>query len=350
MFADYDMLPVCIILLILVSFISIESYIAIKIRSNKKYTNMLGDDRLNIIYDMIYGIKTVKLTGISDFISNKVDDSRNKELKGIWKGKCFEILNDIIGKSVTVLITIVTVYYFLFYKRSENGSYINSGKLFASLSIINIMSRPIHALPKSISLYSNFLVSLERIHNIMILSNNKSPNIVSYYNDLRSLKRNKIRDVELKNLEIIRQGHIAKANSDDKFHNSKFSLLIDYIKLNNPGLVVIIGENGHGKTTFLLTLMEELDSSQQIMYNFDNEVNNVENRQTPIIAYCSHESWIVRDTLRKNVVLGELSNQDDLYDRQQFEYCLRCTGLDHDFTMWPDADKTHLGLLTLLVL
>lgn len=98
-------------------------------------------------------------------------------------------------------------------------------------------------------------------------------------------------------------------------NQKKFSLSIPNFSVSKGNLVLIVGKNGLGKTTFLRILMNEL-----AMKGNTYEMK-VEKEQ---IAYVAQNSWLVKGTIKENIIFG------NEFDEQKYDQCLDVCELKED--------------------
>lgn len=338
---------------ILSLFIPLESYIADQSRGNKKLVSKQSDQRMSLIYELIDGIKTLKLTGLKEFVLSRVSERRNQELNLAWKGRVLDASNLVIARIVPVLVISLTFAMYLFHPFFANSAEVklDAAKVFATLSLINIMGRPISVIPKSISLLSGCLVSLKRIEDLIRLSEEY---MSCEDNQIGSPGKNSISTspsseitVEFSNVTVLRE-QISKATvekSQNSTPEKSFSTPLQNINfsIRGPGLVLIVGDNGSGKTTLLQVILNELQlqSTGGITVVSKCQEKHLYN---PRIAYCGHEAWIMRDTLRRNILMGDPDyNENQSVDESRYQQVLRACCLEHDILNWPQGDLTVMG-------
>ena len=74
--------------------------------------------------------------------------------------------------------------------------------------------------------------------------------------------------------------------------------------VTQPGLVIITGGNASGKTSLLLSILNELTFRQGVA------VITGPPRQNITVAYSAHEPWIINATARENILLASAGNRN----------------------------------------
>ena len=105
------------------------------------------------------------------------------------------------------------------------------------------------------------------------------------------------------------------------------------LKLQQPGLVLLIGDNASGKSSLLLTILNELNSN--VAQSGGNIFISPRHTRT---AYCGHDSWIMNATVKENIIVAS-----DNVNTSKYNDIVRSTALLHDINEWKEKDFTLLG-------
>ena len=143
----------CIItVILLVLLLPLESMISKKAKERKKHVSKGSDRRMAVINEMVDGIKTVKFTNLFNFLYTRISALRAEELQFLWEYMSIDLINTVITRSATLIITLIT---FLVYILINQGSSISTADAFAALAVINTLGRPLQLIPKCISLVAS---------------------------------------------------------------------------------------------------------------------------------------------------------------------------------------------------
>ena len=154
--------------------IPIEKSIGKRARAARKKGTAHSDKRMSLINEMIDGIMTVKLTNLVPIMYEKVTLLRQAELGAAWQGMLISVLNTVITRSSTLLITLLT---FLVYIHIPGNDPLTPDRAFASLAIINILGRPMQVIPSSVNIFVDAMVSLERIESLVLECEKYDPSL-----------------------------------------------------------------------------------------------------------------------------------------------------------------------------
>lgn len=93
-----------------------------------------------------------------------------------------------------------------------------------------------------------------------------------------------------------------------------------------PGLNVVVGATGAGKSSLLLALLGEMTlKSGQVCFS---------GRST---AYCAQTAWLLNDTIRENILFGTP------FVQERYDAVVTACALTRDFAILPAGDLTEIG-------
>ena len=296
----------------------VESYLRIVSKKYRKHAMHQSDSRVNLIQEVIDGIKTVKLTNLSSIAMKKIKSIRDIELRYLWRTLSIEIVNNVVIQSATVMVTMAT---FLAYYLSKGDTMMSAEKAFTALVLIRTLGGPIKRLPECIAKYAEAVVSINRIENIVREADNCEVEHKQHYaKQTDSHTASNGAAISLKNVSARRP--------------PSMSVLKDVsLNLKGPGLFFVTGANASGKTSLFLTILQELQLQR-------GEIH-VEPSQGGV-AFCGHDSWIVNASARDNIIFCSPSSNGDI-DEVKYEAVVKSCGLEEDFHQWDGFDNAVLG-------
>ncbi|XP_035824676.1 multidrug resistance-associated protein 4 isoform X2 [Aplysia californica] len=104
-----------------------------------------------------------------------------------------------------------------------------------------------------------------------------------------------------------------------------FSLKYISLQVKKGELVVIVGMVGSGKSSLLLSLIEELP----------HEIGQIAINGR--VSYCGQTNWVFSGTVHDNIVFGHQFN------RTRYQRVIEACGLTHDLELMPKGDMTYVG-------
>jgi ATP-binding cassette, subfamily C (CFTR/MRP), member 1 len=325
---------VCCILLPML--IPLESYIAKQARIIRKDVLQKSDQRMTSINELIDGIWTVKLTGLCPYLYDKITRFRSDELAIGWQGTMIEMINIVITKSSTVVITLIT---FTIYCLVHPSTSLTADRVFTSLSLINIINRPLQVIPKCISMLSDAIVSCDRIETLLVTALSFNPRLLD---DERHSRMPASAISLLKSprpLSIEPQIIVDKVTAY-RYSNDTSSAVLESISFTHQGtgLVLVTGSNGSGKSSFLLMILNELYLDHHSIVRIDSGGIGV--------AYCGHESWILNKTAKENIMSAYPSNKTHTAnhdEEERYQTAVKACALETDFSSWTSGPDTLIG-------
>ena len=118
-----------------------------------------------------------------------------------------------------------------------------------------------------------------------------------------------------------------------------FGEILQNVRLQTrPGLNLVVGQTGGGKSSLLRGLIGELLPRQNTAAVNRQTVRAPDQR----VAYCPSSPWLVNDTIQANIVLGR--DAMDEFDAGAYEAAVEAAALQADLFALPDGDQTVLGV------
>ncbi|KAG0159724.1 hypothetical protein PDIDSM_7248 [Penicillium digitatum] len=298
-------------------------------------------DRISSTSSFLGNIKNIRMSGISEATSAKIDDLRATELN---KSKIFR-LNATVSMTVGVLPETLApaaafIVYALIARQSEQGA-LDPAKAFSSLSLIGLVSKPIlnfmYAFPVFIASFGSY----DRIQKYL-LTDQCYQTLISFGDisnpQQKGLRADTISDEEIVQLSDLKPIDRNKGNSSKpliQMKNASFSFkatgdpVLNNVSLNvNRGSIsLLVGPVGSGKSALLLALLGEI---------FQTEGETL--KQPGLgIAYCSQEPWMPNLSIR-NLIQGP-SNFEETWYQEVINACC----LDTEIDRLPQKDMTTVG-------
>ncbi len=280
----------------------------------KKRLNMLGLKRDNHetawiknFTETLNFLKEINIFNATTYVQEYNNSNSNKFIKA---KQIITFLNSI-GKIFFESVAVLCLIGFLFFTSIKGGIFIDALPLLAAY----------------VAAAMKFLPSLNKISNGLQFITFNMPTTDSIIEELDYAKKNnqenerKIKDV--KNLEF---------NKSIKLKNIGFSYPDGKKVLNNLNLdikkgetVAIIGESGLGKSTLIEIMCGFLEPQTGAVLIDDKNLNEFSTEWKKLIGYVPQQTFIVNDSIRKNVGLWDLSK--DNIDDKKVLLCLKAVGL-----------------------
>ncbi|CAM4492395.1 ATP-binding cassette domain-containing protein [Paenibacillus xylanexedens] len=201
-----------------------------------------------------------------------------------------------------------------------NFSLSNLGLALVTILIINYMSKgqlsigEYFGLTLSLNLADNSISTLLR--NIFMIKEDKNY-VKSYFSFVDNPDRQEADLGKNEKVEFVFENQLTINNLSFRYTNSeRYALRNINLSINKGDKVVIFGENGSGKTTFLKLLLKLYDSPEKTIA-FDNipleQIRTSSLHQAMVVVFQDFVKYMM--TIRENVIISN-SNRSEITDAQ----------------------------------
>ncbi|XP_060081600.1 ATP-binding cassette sub-family C member 10-like [Ylistrum balloti] len=307
--------------------VAIMKIISAKQRTLAKLRLELKDKRMELINEVLCGIKNIKCYTWEEHFRALISKVRDEELQTLKQKKILDAVTECLSTIAPAALTILTFGIY-----TVMGNTLTATKMFTTLTVFSKLTGSLNRLPTVFSAIIEAAVSLERIEKFIAL-----PNIDSeiYYEP--------IQEYSSKNVISVNDGKFGwgrkKCNTSMEkgirnFKSEKTSRL-DSLTLQNITVDIVrgqfigvIGKVGAGKSSFLHAVLAEMAREHGSI-----SVSNLQQG----FALASQEPWIQHSTIRDNVLFG------NPFNGKKYAEILRAVSLQKDMKMFQTGDKTEVG-------
>ena len=270
------------------------------------------DARIQQSSQFIESLRNLRWYGWHEKWLDKVMAARRQELnvRIIWT--CLQLTTYF--NSVFTSNTFPVVAFFAY--TALAGHELRIDLIFPAISLFNDLQFYMRSIPELITIYLNAMVSIERVDNF--LKEDEIGNIASA--DQSS------------DLGLV-YGRQAEAPPVLKLEDCSFAwpgttepTLRNVTLTVGPGLTVVYGKLGSGKTALLQSLLGELDLLGGKVFIPDESV-----------GYCAQTPWLQGVSIRDNILFHTP------YDEQRYQTVLDACALLPDLASFKDGDESHIG-------
>ncbi len=254
-----------------------------KITQISKQERVCGDNLFSQMYNIVYKKINIDLNKARDFFRNKYHDAEQSLLSARNKRHIFFIFALEFPKYITTIIPFILLTIGISF---VNNGTLTIGELIMYLQYVAMIYEPVSSISNLKAQVDSSSASFDRINDFMDYKNSVSRNI---YGETKGL-------LEIKNAII---------------NNEKEELLyrIDDLVIDKPGLYIVKGDNGTGKTTLFNLLTGVYDSNQIIADKFmicDGLKDN--------ISYMYNPALLFDGTVLENIQLDNDSADERIVD------------------------------------
>ncbi|XP_056008627.1 ATP-binding cassette sub-family C member 3-like [Ostrea edulis] len=259
----------------------------------------LKDDRINLLSEVINGIKVLKLYAWEMIFKDKMIDKRNAELRKLMNVKVIERIVETFFHITPFLVmfTVLLTYILI------SDTPLDAKTVFVSLSLFNVLKYSVDDLNYFVRDNLKFFVALKRINTFL--------NAV---------------DIQEDSVERCQQGKAVDIIDGEFAWDINSSLLKEVnIAIPEGGLVAVVGQVGQGKSSLLSAILGE-------MIKIKGKVC-----VKGSIAYVPQQAWIQNATIQDNILFG------NKMDEKRYHEVLGACALTQDLNVLPAGDQTEIG-------
>ncbi|RAH71174.1 putative ABC transporter [Aspergillus aculeatinus CBS 121060] len=312
--------PLPLIFIYLCSHIS--RFVAKHLQPRQKAWNSATQQRIGATGSLLSAMKGVKMLGIQQNLTDRIQDLREEELLAASKLRWVMEANGPTANALGIFSPAITVVIYALIAVAR-GSTLDTETAFTTMAILSMVTHPANMVmtivPRAVAAFAGF----ERIQAFLLRE------------DLPTNRAVLAEDNPDMSLGNEATGEIAQAASAIRITQLRIGNeqpVLANIDLNiaKRSFVIISGATGSGKTSLLRAILGELVPAHGSVSVF-----------TWQIAYCAQKPWLPNETIRK-VIFGATEVRTPDSEKWYHEVTEMCC-LTHDFDSLPDGDQTMCG-------
>ena len=280
---------------------------------------VFSDKRINIITDIINGIKTIKAYRWEKIMERKVKKYRDLQLKNIKSYYIFISIGSVVlFSSGYIFVLVVLLYHWGTERKLEYSSSVvlMSVGTYLSLSVIVVFLNGFAITLKIQSIFRRVNEVLntkdKQINDELKDDNTIADNIVWLYNVTGTWGFQIKQDIYSGKFEVV---------TDEPTNN----LINITLEAERQDFIAVIGPVGWGKTTLFNAIMNELE-----ILKGDVKVYGT-------VSYVEQEPFITSDTVKGNILFGQE------YDKDKLDLAIRVWWLGEDIRQLKEGLETKIG-------
>ncbi|KAF9560869.1 multidrug resistance-associated ABC transporter [Agrocybe pediades] len=317
---------------VIVLFVPVQQFFTKRMGKLQKKKMKKTDARVQTITEALNVLRMVKMFGWERKMSKRLDEKREEELRYLWKWMCLNLFN---SAFTTLIPTTTTLFTYLTYTLIMKQE-LNASKIFSSMAVFSMLRTQLERLTWRIPLVVQGMVSINRLddflkHSELLDSFTESPDKTlesTILDEHRQMHPDNA--IGFNDATFSWSAEEADAALDTPSRN--FRLFVEgEVTFKSPGINLIVGPTGSGKTSMLMALLGEMHfipTHADSWYNLP---------RTGGIAYAAQESWVENATIRDNILFGTP------YDQERYEKVLYQCALEQDLHMFEAGDMTEVG-------
>ncbi|XP_054158179.1 ATP-binding cassette sub-family C member 4-like, partial [Oppia nitens] len=291
----------------------------------------LTDNRIRLMNDIITGMSVIKMYAWERHFSKLIANTRKKEMKQIQKSTLLKALNKSISDiSDRFIIFVILIVHILL------GGRLTAETVFISMYIYQGLQYTMtYGFPLMVGLIAEVYVSAKRIQTYLLLEE------IGDKNQLNN--ENSVQNNGSESIPLLAHNKQHRDVNDDDTNNTNKTIIVDNLRatwdtvlkwqtikditvsLTSGELLAVIGPVGSGKSSFLMSLLNEI------------QVTSGRVAVRGSVAYASQESWIFNSTVQQNITFGKP------YEINRFKEVISVCAMNRDLKMFPFGERSLVG-------
>ncbi|OQR85424.1 ATP-binding Cassette (ABC) Superfamily [Achlya hypogyna] len=255
------------------------------------------DERVKVVYEVLSGIKVIKLQAWENSFTSRVMEFRTNELARLRTYYIADSFSDLVYNGVPSLVIVSTFATYIYL-----GNSLDVGTALTSLALFNILRFPLFMLPNVINSLVEAQVSIKRLTEFFVLE-----------------ERAPVTEGSLTRVGIALDRATFSYDTDAPILRDVSA------SLQSDTLVAVVGSVGSGKSTLLAGLLGDATCSGGSVHLKGS------------VAYVSQQPFIQNATLRDNITFGLP------FEHAKYQEAIRVSSLAADLKILPGGDLTEIG-------
>ncbi|XP_044751191.1 ATP-binding cassette sub-family C member 4-like [Coccinella septempunctata] len=276
-----------------------QLYIALVVFKKRKAANNKSDERLQLTQEIITAIRVIKMYAWEKFFAKKIIGARKQEIRKIRTLTVLKFLAMFLGNLCYKLSYLFIIIVYLW-----TGHNLSAEMVYFTATCYQRLRRAIaFIIPICCGSIAEFIACLKRIETILV-AEEIDPN-----------EQNTPESVIMPKVDFV---------SVDVGVN-KTPILKDVSMKLKPGLNVLIGPVGCGKSTLIKAILKE--------YILLSGKMNIEGT----LSYAPQNPWVFPSSIKQNIVFGQA------FDEVKYKRVLEACALKFDLDGLAEGDETILS-------
>lgn len=294
--------------------IPINKCIANKIGSLSTKMMSAKDKRVSIMSEILSGIRVIKYFTWEEIFKEKVQQTRQEELKYLAGRKYLDALCVYLWATTPVLISVLT---FVIYVMAGNS--LTAAKVFTAVALFSMLTGPLNAFPWVLNGLIEAGVSIKRVEQFLSLPEFNPELYFTKKYEMAEEEPGQDSDIVVRDGVFTHKAEVEPA---------AFKLNIQRLSVSAGQLVVVVGGVGSGKSALLEAVLGELERRE-------GEVCVV--RPAGGLGLVRQEPWLQQGTVRDNITFGKA------YQHGWYWRVLEACALTADLRQLARGDLSQVG-------
>lgn len=298
--------------LLLVGLASVQSYLSRTMFKHYGTKKQLGDKRGKLLDEILQGIKMIKFEAWENLVAKKLDKLRLEEKNASFFIFLFGGLSETVSSVIPLIVALISFWLY-----SSIYGKISTAQVYSLLTLYYNLVQPLRLIMFSVSFYLQTLVASKRFQKLAKLKK-QDP-----LKDDEELEKGAI---VIENASVSWENpEIKKIYEEDSPREVDIALENLNLKIDSGEFVAVIGKVGSGKTSLLMTMMNELVTIKGKV------------RKSGRMALIPQEAFLINETVKNNIIFGEEEN------KKKFKEVVKVCELRHDLNILAGREFTQIG-------
>ncbi|KAF8218227.1 hypothetical protein K438DRAFT_1925383 [Mycena galopus ATCC 62051] len=304
----------------------VPGYVAKLQSSVQKQALDKTDARVQTVSETMNVLRMIRMFGWGKQVHQRIAQKRDDELRWVWYRKLLYTASMTVNSvvpTITMLVTYATyvsnVILTLIMKEE-----LSAAKVFSSMAVFDVLRSQLWFTFHFSSMVVKSKVSLDRLNDFL-----QNTELLDSFSAKKS-------EEPTSELVGFRDAMFTWSNDDQPDgartpSSRRFTLRIEGSLFFGPGLNIVVGPTGSGKTSLLMALLGEMHmipSSPASWFNLPRQKG---------VSYAAQESWVFNDTIKNNILFNSPMDVER-YRKVLFQCCL-----ERDLELFDAGDETEVG-------
>ncbi|QLI72089.1 ABC multidrug transporter B [Metarhizium brunneum] len=292
--------------------------------------------RLAVTTKMLGSMKAIKMTGLTNVMSNVISSLRSLEIGASRRHRIFTVLEAVTSYTSDAFSSVWGFGVFILLARSNNTTTLTEGIAFSALSLFSLQVQPLTFILNGFEDIQTIINSFNRIQEHLASEEREDPrdtpetrkNLERDSSSETSLGFGEPKAVPLGSVSALGDTNAAIVIKDATTGYSAESSILNGINLeiSRGKTTVVVGPVGCGKSTLLRLILGEMPvTSGTVSTSFSRA------------AFCPQSPWITWGTIQNNII--GMSR----WDKPWYNTVVKACALSADFEQLRDGDQTNVG-------
>ncbi|KAF2663667.1 hypothetical protein BT63DRAFT_465330 [Microthyrium microscopicum] len=282
--------------------------------------------RVGVASSILGSIKSIKMTGLVNTMSDLLQNKREEELKLARKFRWIMVLTTCIANIPGVFSAFVVFAAFSIEASLKHTAPLSTAKAFSSLTLVMLLASPAGRLLNSFPTAIAALGCLNRVQKFLLEDDFQDPRQIKEPTILVSSHDNIVAEEQNSKTSVVEVSDLVLKSDISGSPNTVSPI---HFTMHRGEFTLVLGPVGSGKSTLSKAVLGAVSS-----YRGSTPAIGI---TSPSMAYCSQTPWIQNITIQQTII------GPNMYDHDWYLEVLWLCELEQDMSNMPDRDMSKIG-------